>query len=101
MIDCRIGVTVRSELAAEVWTIIAAVRMLMATLDRPMVEPTLSRVVERLGGMIAEQEPETLQRILKCYRCLYQTQTKRYLMRHITRVHKKKADVKRKDSISA
>ena len=88
-VDCAVEVNVSSRLASEVWTAIAGISLLMACLNAPLREHSLSGVIQRLSSYNAERVPETIQRVLKCYRCLYQTRSKRYLMRHIKRVHKK------------
>ena len=87
-VDCAVEVKVNSRLASEVWTALAGVNLLMACLNAPMKEPTLTGVIQKLSSFNAEPGPETIQRVLRCYRCLYQTRSKRYLMRHIKRVHK-------------
>ena len=99
-VDCTIRVNVKSPLASEVWTAMAGISMLMACLNTPMTKNSLSGVIQRLKGLSAERVPETMQRILKCYRCLYQTRTKRYLMRHIKRVHKAPKVTEEKDSVN-
>ena len=88
-VDCAVEINVNTRLASEVWTAIAGISLLMACLNTPMREHSLSGIIQRLGSFNTERVPETIQRVLKCYRCLYQTRSKRYLMRHIKRVHKK------------
>ena len=99
-VDCAVEINVSSRLASEVWTAIAGISLLMACLNAPMKEHSLSGIIQKLSSYNAERVPETIQRVLKCYRCLYQTRSKRYLMRHIKRVHKKPKVTEDKDSVN-
>ena len=91
-IDCEVAGRMDIQESKELWDTLAAMKLLLGTITKPNMEISLKKIVNRLAiPQCVESKPESTLTWIACWRCSFRTSSRKYLLRHIRRTHRKES----------